>query len=99
MAACIIADVEVHDPDAFGLYRERVPAVIEKYGGRYLVRGGAIHPREGELGLHRVIVIEFPSMDAARRFYDSPDYAPLLDLRRGCATTKLALVEGWTPPA
>lgn len=98
MTAYIIADVEVHDPDTFGLYRERVPAVIAQYGGRYLVRGGALHPVEGEWGLHRLVVLEFPSMDDARRFYDSPEYAPLLELRQASATTKMAIVEGRTPP-
>ena len=72
--------------------------MIARYGGRYLVRGGALHPVEGDLGLHRFIVLESPSVEDARRFYDSPEYAPLLELRRRSATTEPAIVEGWTPP-
>lgn len=98
MTAYIVADVQVHDPDTFDTYREQVPAVIARYGGRYLVRGGTLHPVEGELGLHRLVVLEFPSLEDARRFYDSPEYAPLLELRQSSTTTKMALVEGWTPP-
>ena len=99
MAAYLIANIEVQDREGFDAYREQVVAVIERYGGRYLVRGGAIHPLEGDLGLKRLVVVEFPSLDAARRFYDSEAYAPLLKLRAGSTVSQVALVEGSAPPA
>jgi uncharacterized protein (DUF1330 family) len=74
-----------------------VPAVIEQYGGRYLVRGGTVHPLEGDMGLDRFVVLEFPSMDAARWFYDSPEYAPLLKLRTDTTRSRVAFVEGYAP--
>jgi uncharacterized protein (DUF1330 family) len=74
-----------------------VPAVIEQYGGRYLVRGGTVHPLEGDMGLDRFVVLEFSSMDAARRFYDSPEYAPLLKLRTDTTRSRVAFVEGYAP--
>ncbi len=77
----------------------QVPAVIAQYGGRFLVRAGAIHPREGDLGLDRFVIIEFPSLDVAQRFYDSPEYAPLLKLRMETTRSHVALVEGAAPPA
>ncbi len=97
MPGYLIANLTVTDPERYQLYRERVPAIIARYGGRYLVRAGAIHPMEGDLGLDRFVVIEFPSMDAAKRFYDSPEYAPLLKLRVEATRSQVALVEGDAP--
>jgi len=61
------------------------------------VRAGAVHALEGELGFDRFVVIEFPSLEAARRFYDSPEYAPLLKLRMETTKSEVALVEGYAP--
>ena len=99
MAAYLIASIEVQDRDGFDAYREQVTAVIEQYGGRYLVRGGAVHPLEGDLGLKRLVILEFPSLDAARCFYDSEAYAPLLKLRAGSTVSQVALAEGVASPA
>lgn len=99
MAAYLIANIDVQDWDKFNAYRERVPPVIEKFGGRYLIRAGELHPIEGDLGLQRLVVLEFPSMEAARRFYDSPEYAPLLRLRLDSTASDIVLVEGWAPPS
>lgn len=99
MAAYFIVNLDVKDRTKFETYREQVAAVIEKHGGRYLVRGGALHPVEGRLPLQRLIILEFPSLDAARGFYASPEYAPLLRLRQECAETDIVLAEGWTQPA
>ncbi|HVL71585.1 MAG TPA: DUF1330 domain-containing protein [Beijerinckiaceae bacterium] len=95
MAAYLIANVDVHDPAAFARYREAVTPLIAKFGGRYLVRGGAVENKEGDLGLKRLVVLEFPDMAAARAFYDSPEYAPVLKMREEAATSSLALVEGY----
>jgi uncharacterized protein (DUF1330 family) len=99
MAAYFIVNLDVKDPEKFEAYRAQVPAVIAKHGGRYLVRGGELHPVEGDPGFKRLVVLEFPSLDAARRFYDSPEYAPLLRLRQESADSDIVLVEGWAPPA
>ncbi len=98
MAAYFIVNLDVKDPAKFERYRAEVPAVIAKHGGRYLVRGGEVHPVEGDLGLKRLVVLEFPSLEAARRFYGSPEYAPLLRLRQESAASDIVLVEGWAPP-
>ena len=94
MAAYLLANLTIRDPKAFESYRQAVPAVIARFGGRYLVRGGAVEVKEGEPDLHRVIILEFADMPAARAFYDSPDYAPLLALRLTAAEGSVALVEG-----
>lgn len=97
MPAYLIANIEVTDAEAFERYRAAVPAVIAAHGGRYLVRGGALHPVEGAMPLKRLVILEFPSLDAARRFYDSAEYAPLLALRLASTRSEVTLVEGYAP--
>jgi uncharacterized protein (DUF1330 family) len=97
MAAYLIANLTVTDAAGFRDYQARVPAVIAQHGGRYLVRGGTLHPLEGDLGLDRFVVLEFPSLEAAKRFYDSPEYAPLLKLRAETTRSQVAFVEGYAP--
>ena len=94
MAAYVIADITVHDPETYEEYRRQVPAVIEKYGGRYLVRGGAFEVFEGDWQPSRRIILEFPDMDALRQWYGSDDYQVLLKLRQSAARTNLVAVEG-----
>ena len=97
MPAYLIANITVIDPKRYPEYREKVPAVIAQYGGKFLVRGGAIHPVEGDLGIDRMVVLEFATMEAARAFYDSPEYAPLHKLRLETTLSDVAIVEGYIP--
>jgi uncharacterized protein (DUF1330 family) len=97
MAAYLIANITVTDMARYQDYRSQVGPVVAQYGGKFLVRAGAVHPLEGDMRLDRVVVIEFPSLEAARRFYDSPEYAPLLKLRIESTRSQVALVEGYTP--
>jgi len=94
MKAYLVANVTETDRDGYERYRQQVTSVLEQYGGKFLVRSGTIHPKEGDFGFHRLVIIEFPSMEAANRFYDSPEYQPLLELRTKSATSQVALVEG-----
>lgn len=94
MPAYIIVDLEVTDPAGFEEYRKLVPATIQQYGGRYLIRGGAMESLEGGWEPQRVVVIEFPSVEQAKRWYDSEEYRYPKSLRFQSATTKLILVEG-----
>ena len=94
MAAYVIVEVNVTDPPLFGEYAKGVPATIAAYGGRYIVRGGAVEPKEGGWMPKRVVLLEFPSMVQARKWYDSPEYKPLLAMRLKAADAKLIFVEG-----
>lgn len=94
MAGYLIAHLKVTDPEAFEDYRAAVPAVIERYGGRYLVRGGAVEVLEGDWTVPRLIVLEFSSLAEAKRFYDSPDYREILPLRLRAADGTVVLAEG-----
>lgn len=97
MSAYVIAQVEVTDPETFAQYSAQVPATIEPYGGRYLVRGGATQAIEGDWAPPRLVVIEFPSMDQAKTWYGSEAYKPLIALRQQSAKTHLSFVEGYIP--
>ena len=94
MAAYLIAEVEITDPKAYEEYRKIVPGTIAQYGGRYLVRGGSVETKEGGWTPSRVVVLEFPSMDQARKWYHSPEYAPALAIRTRAGKSKVILVEG-----
>jgi uncharacterized protein (DUF1330 family) len=94
MAAYLIAEVEITDPKAYEEYRKIVPGTIAQYGGRYLVRGGSVETKEGGWTPSRVVVLEFASMDQARKWYHSPEYAPALAIRTRAGKSKVILVEG-----
>ena len=94
MAAYIIADVDVTNPAGYDEYRRQVPATVEKYGGRFVVRGGALEGLEGSWSPKRIVVLEFPTADAAKRWYNSPEYKPLIALRQKASRGSLVVVEG-----
>ena len=94
MAAYIFASIEITDPEAYEEYRRRVPAVIEAYGGRYLVRGGVAERLEGGGEIDRLVILEFPDMAQLKAFYQSAQYQPLLAIRRRAAKSSLVAVEG-----
>jgi uncharacterized protein (DUF1330 family) len=90
----IVAEIAVTDADAYREYAALVPPIVAKYGGRYLVRGGASEAKEGAAPAGRTVVIEFASLGDARRFYDSPEYAAIAPLRTRAASSRVFLVEG-----
>ena len=94
MPAYFIVDVNVQDPAGFEEYRKRVPATVEKYGGKFLVRGGKFEKLEGSWQPTRVVLLEFPSLEQAKRWYDSEEYREPKALRFKTAKTDVILVEG-----
>jgi uncharacterized protein (DUF1330 family) len=94
MAAYIVAQLKVRDPAAFQRYREAVTPLVDQFGGRFRVRGGDLEVREGDWPWPRLVIIEFPSKDAARLFYESPEYQKILPLRQASADGTVAFVEG-----
>ncbi len=94
MAAYFIVDLDIHDTAGIQEYRDRVPSVIQKHGGRYLVRGGAWQSLEGDWKPKRLVILEFPSMEHAKRFYESEEYRELKTVRLSAANTNLIVVEG-----
>jgi uncharacterized protein (DUF1330 family) len=96
MPGYLIANLEVTDPAKFEEYRQKVVPVIEKFGGRYLVRGGELRRLEGNLPLSRLVILEFPTLDAAQKFYDSAEYAPILKIRLDSTRSDLVLAQGYS---
>ena len=94
MAAYLIADIEVTDAEGYDAYRRQVPATVAKYGGRFAARGGAVEALEGGWTPKRVVVLEFPTMDALKRWYHSEDYKPLIELRQKASRGSIIAVEG-----
>jgi uncharacterized protein (DUF1330 family) len=95
MTAYVISEVEVLDDKLIETYRTLAQATIERYGGRYIVRGGDVELIEGERNAaRRFVIVEFPTMEAARRWYGSPEYAEALKVRAGVLTRTLVFVEG-----
>ena len=94
MPAYLIAEIDVTDPAGFEEYRQLVPTTIQQYGGRFLVRGGAVEALEGDWQPKRVVITEFPSLEQARRWYNSEAYREPKVLRFKTATSKVMLVEG-----
>jgi uncharacterized protein (DUF1330 family) len=94
MPAYCIVDVEVTDPAGFEEYRKLVPGTLEKYGGRFLVRGGRTETLEGDWQPKRVVVLEFPSVEQAKRWYNSEEYREPKALRFRTARANFILVEG-----
>ena len=94
MAAYVFAEIEVTDPAPYEEYRKQVLAVVTKYGGKFLVRGGKVVTKEGGWKPQRMIALEFPSMEQAQKWYRSSEYAPLITLRQRASRGRLVLVEG-----
>lgn len=94
MAAYVIAEVSITDPSLFAEYRTLVPPTLEKYGGKFVVRGGTVESKEGGWTPARLVVLEFPSMEQARKWYHSAEYAPALAMRLKAANTRMVIVEG-----
>ena len=94
MAAYVLAEIEITNPDGYKEYTAAVPATIARYGGRFLVRGGAAEPLEGDWPKLRRVVIEFPSMEQAKKWFASPEYEKPLAMRRANSKGRLLLMEG-----
>ena len=96
MAAYIVVQIEVHDPETYERYRALAPASIAAYDGRYLVRGGETGVLEGSWNPRRLVVLEFPSVERARQWWASPEYAEAKALRQTSAETDMLVVDGYT---
>jgi uncharacterized protein (DUF1330 family) len=94
MAAYVIVDVVVNDPEGFAPYREMAPATVAAYDGKYLARGGTLTPLEGGWDPLRISVLEFPSVEKARAWWDSAEYAEAKAIRQRTTDTKMIIVEG-----
>jgi uncharacterized protein (DUF1330 family) len=94
MSAYLIVDIDIRDAAGLEEYRKQVPATITKYGGRFIVRGGKFEQLEGDWQPKRLVLLEFPSVGQAKRWYESEEYRPLKAMRLKASNSNLILVEG-----
>ena len=97
MSAYLIADVTVHDPEGYAPYTVDNTESVPEFGGRFLVRGGPHEVAEGEWDPGRLVVIEFPSMDALKSWWNSDRYQANAPIRRAHSTGSIVFVEGHQP--
>ena len=94
MAAYLIARVHVTNPEAYEGYKKLAAEAIAKYDGRYLARGGRTETLEGSEETGRIVIVAFPTLEQAKKFYDSPEYQKAKAAREGAATGHFVIVEG-----
>jgi len=94
MPAYIIAQVNIKDPQKYQEYAKLAGAANAKHGGRFLVRGGAKTTLEGDVPFQRIVITEFPDVEAAKRFYHSVEYQAARQKRLGAADFNMIIVEG-----
>ena len=94
MAAYIVVDVEITNPEEYPTYTRQTRATIEKYGGKFIVRGGQTEILEGDWQPHRLVVLEFPSAEQARTWYSSPEYTAIIGIRHRASNSRMILAQG-----
>jgi uncharacterized protein (DUF1330 family) len=94
MKAYVIANIDVQDPSRYGEYIKLTPGTIAPFGGRFIARGGRSERLEGNTPAHRIVVLEFPSYEQAKAWYDSDGYRVAMAIRQSASTGSLILVEG-----
>ena len=94
MPAYVIIETDVNDPERYERYKAASPGAIAAGGGRFLARGGELAVLEGDWTPKRIVLLEFPDLDAAKRWYDSPEYEAARALRAGAAKMRMVAVAG-----
>ena len=94
MPAYIIVEIDIHDPTGYEEYKKLAGATVEKYGGKYIVRGGKAEVLEGEWIPKRIVVLQFESTDRAKQWLNCEEYREPRKMRHRTATTNMILVEG-----
>ena len=95
MRAYVIVDVSIHDAARYDDYKKLTPASLVPFEGKFVVRGGKTETLEGDWRPERIVVLEFPSVEKAKAWWNSALYAPAKALRQATASTQMILVEGW----
>jgi len=94
MTAYVIVDIAVLDPAGYEEYKKLAPAAVKLFGGKYLARGGPNETLEGDWRANRLVILEFPNVEQAKTWLNSPEYAPARALRHKYAKTNMVVVEG-----
>jgi uncharacterized protein (DUF1330 family) len=98
MPAYVVIETDVHDAEQYERYKAASPEAVRSGGGRFVVRGGELAVLEGDWDPSRLVVLEFPDLDAVKRWYDSPEYVEARKLREGAANLRMVAVQGLDAP-
>ncbi|GAC1566458.1 MAG: DUF1330 domain-containing protein [Ktedonobacteraceae bacterium] len=94
MAGYIVADIDIKDPDEYQKYAQLTAGTLELYGGKFLVRGGQPETIEGDWKAKRVVILEFPSVEQAKTWYNSPEYTAIMGMRHRSTISNIIIVHG-----
>ncbi len=94
MPAYVVVEIEVHDPARYDDYKKLAPPSIAAYGGKYIARGGKTEALEGGWAPQRLVILEFPSLELAKKWHDSQEYRAARELRNQTAKSKMVAIEG-----
>ncbi len=94
MPAYLLVRAQVSDMQQYQQYMQLTPAILEKYGGRFVIRGGEKIILEGPPASERIVLVKFDSVEAARRMYNSPEYQAAIKLREGAADASFIVMQG-----
>jgi len=94
MPAYVIVEIDIVDPVGFEEYKKRVGAIVEKYGGKYIVGGGSVETLEGDWRPKRIVVLEFENAQRAKEWLNCEEYRQPRKMRHRTAKTNMILVEG-----
>src|SRR5688500_36576 len=95
MPAYVIVEVSINDPVEYEAYKKLTPASIAAYDGKFIVRGEVSQSLEGNWQPERIVVLQFPSVERAKEWWDSPEYSQAKEIRHRSAETKMIVVEGY----
>lgn len=94
MTAYVIVDIDVTNPEGYAEYKSLAPAAVALYGGKYIARGGQTETLEGDWQPKRLVILQFPSIEQAKAWLNSPEYAPARALRHRYAKSTMVVIEG-----
>lgn len=93
MAALVLVEVSIHDPELYEEYKKHTLATITKFGGRFVVRGAKTESLEGDWNPERLVILEFPNVQTAKDWWSSPEYSVAKQIRYQAAQSKMLVVE------
>ncbi len=94
MAAYVIVDIHITDPVLYEEYKKLAPASVALYGGKYIARGGQTEVLEGEWTPKRLVILQFESIEQAKKWLHSPEYREAREMRHKSALTNMVVIEG-----
>jgi uncharacterized protein (DUF1330 family) len=98
MPAYVVIETDIDDRQQYERYKAASPDAVHSGGGSFLVRGGELAVLEGDWDPSRLVILEFPDLDAVKRWYDSPEYVEARKLREGAANLRMVAVQGLDEP-